>query len=232
MRSFEAGNASLPGILQPDASMCLRSTSYQHLQQSNQIGMQTRQSLVQQLVVGSSEQSQQSVIRSSACPPIIGTQAAPPIMGAEAAPPIMGAEAAHLRPSSGASMQSHSICQAFHQGLNLDSTPLCSQRLPFDVEFDLGKLLDAKHPLGNDWRRLASKFGMSIDDIHLLESKDEPTSKVLSYISANRNTYARDIIKVLQDIKRPDAAEIIERYLHAPSPDTSAGGSPSSGYSS
>ena len=229
-RSFEAGNSSLPGTLQPDASMCLRSTTYQHLQHSHQNGMQTQQSLVQQqLVMGSNGQSRQGLMHPSGNSP-----GSPPIMSTQAVSPIMGTEAAHPGQFSlPSTQQSHSISQAFQQGLNLESKVLCSQQLPFHIVMNLSKRLNVKHKLGNDWRMLASNFGMSIEEVQLLEREDDPTGEVVSYISQTKpNTYATDIIRVLHDINRPDAAKIIESYLQESSPDTSTGGSPSSGYSS
>ena len=224
-RGFEANSSSLPGVLQPDTSMYLRSTTYQHLQQSNQHGTQTRQSLFQQqLLLGSSGQNGQGVIPSPTSPPMMGTQASPPIMGTEASHPGQC--------SITSAPQPHGVSQVCQPGSDLESVQLCSKQLPFHVVMNLSKRLNVKHILGNDWRMLASNFGMSIEEVLLLDREDDPTGEVVSYISQTKpNTYARDIIKVLRDIKRPDAAEIIESYLREPSPDMSTGESSSSGYS-
>ncbi|XP_022106129.1 uncharacterized protein LOC110987583 isoform X2 [Acanthaster planci] len=126
-------------------------------------------------------------------------------------------------PLCGSSLQTQS------SGLGLKSaeefgafslTSICSETLskpliPFEVERDLCVLLDPEGPagIGNNWKLLASLFGINNNYIKLWESKRSPTSQVLSVIQHERKIQSlADLKEKLTEMRRLDAAKVIEDY--------------------
>ena len=87
---------------------------------------------------------------------------------------------------------------------------------PYHIETQLCHVLDPPVPLGNDWRNLASTFGIDCSTISFLASNKtpNPTRQVLQIIkSTNPDIQSNDIVKALRCMQRKDAVQIIEKYL-------------------
>ena len=73
------------------------------------------------------------------------------------------------------------------------------------------KKLDIEDYFGGDYRELAARFGMPIDDIDLISQRTNQTQKVLRWIARNPQNNIDKLKDVLRDMERLDCVRIIEK---------------------
>ena len=80
---------------------------------------------------------------------------------------------------------------------------------------DICELLNPESP--NDWRILAGKLGHSEEDISLWSGLSDPCKFLLDEWFINHKTLqaTKDVLEKLREMKRNDAADIVEKALKA-----------------
>ncbi|XP_077992651.1 UNC5C-like protein [Glandiceps talaboti] len=110
----------------------------------------------------------------------------------------------------------------------LKGKQLTTPRLKYHHRVELSHKLDPNSPLGNDWRMVADKIGLSYDTIQQIEAQFQrniiasPTREVLKYWDAmNRESSTgsdeignlKKLKNILESSERSDAAEIVNNVI-------------------
>ena len=81
------------------------------------------------------------------------------------------------------------------------------------VMLKLSKKLNIESPAGYDYEYLAAHFDMSIDNIHLISQKKNPTKEILKWIGQKPQNTVAKLRETLVEMERDDCVKIIdEKY--------------------
>ena len=84
--------------------------------------------------------------------------------------------------------------------------------LPYNFHHSLSQLLNPEHPLGNDWRGLAGRLGLTAQDVANLERERDPMREVLHKWSQKGKTYG-DLEAALKEMGRSDCVQEMQKWF-------------------
>ncbi|XP_033122635.1 uncharacterized protein LOC117121506 isoform X2 [Anneissia japonica] len=96
------------------------------------------------------------------------------------------------------------------QNVNLPDMSL--PKLPHKLRMELCCKLDTDHPLGDDWRRLASNLNLD-NIIGKLDARSKSPTLDLLNVWESRNETLDMLVKRFNDIDRSDAANLVKDYI-------------------
>ena len=94
---------------------------------------------------------------------------------------------------------------------------LSSEDLTNKIISELIILLDPENIVGSDagnWRDLAGKMGCGLARIRWLKSQGSPTKILLTKWIEDEEKALEDLVNLLLEINRPDAADEVTKQLH------------------
>ncbi len=130
--------------------------------------------------------------------------------------------------SHGSGYQNHQHVH-YHLPESVSTCPVrnSEQIIPYALSQELCGLLDLCCPLDNDWKRLAQKCEFT-EVIPTLADKQgrnanfSPTKKLLLVLEQQKKIQSLgDLKKLLEEIRRLDAADKVRKYMEQPNPSSS-----------